>query len=385
MLNEVQIEKYLYKYAERHENFVNDIGNIIAVRLEANNRVRSLDKTFSLGEALKREQDLNKIKRTINSLIQTQTEAIAKDLAEISRLVYNDSKSTIGDGENYHLPDTVKKAIEKARLSLFNLINNPTFISNGKIYLPTDLYSTVINQGYLNKGVFASISSVRNALERFLNARSTFTYKDTNDDEPRTVSAINSLRMNVLSSIKNIIEKTTNFIVSKFKPDGVELSAHIAPAPDHAPAQGHQFSNEEFAKMQSGSDFVDIQGRAYQGFQRPIFAWNCRHYTKPIKIGKTKQEHTDEELQKILDDNERGYTTQDGKHYTLYECTQIQRGYERKIREAKSRHNMFTTLKDNTKANEYKAKANSLVSQYKTFSNACGLPVHNDRIKVNGY
>lgn len=381
MLNEVQIEKYLYRYAERHENFVKDIGNIIAVRLESNSRVRSLDKAFSLGEALKREQDLNKIKRTINNLIQTQTEELGKDLAEISRVIYNDSKSDIGDGENYYLPKTVKNAIEQAKLSLLTLINNPTFISNGKIYLPADLYTTVIQQGLLTKGVFASIGPLRNALERFLNARSTFTYKDTTDTEPRTVSAINSLRMNVLNSIKNIIEKTKNFIVSKFKSDGVELSAHIAPAPDHAPAQGHQFSNEEFAKMQSGSDFVDVQGRSYQGFQRPIFAWNCRHYTKPIKIGKSKQEHTDEELQKILDDNERGYTTSDGRHYTLYECTQIQRGYERKIRDAKAKWGLYNTIKDNTKTNEYLGKINSLVNQYKTFSNACGLPVHNDRIK----
>ena len=43
-------------------------------------------------------------------------------------------------------------------------------------------------------------------------------------------------------------------------------------------------------------------------------------------------------IDKILEDNERGYTDSNGRHRTLYECTQVQRRYEREIRKAKEKY-----------------------------------------------
>ena len=383
MLNEVDLENYLFKYSKRHGEFVQGVGEIIATKIKHISGIKSANTPFTLLETFKKEQDLNKIRNLQVQMVTTQVAELGRDLSQVSYIVFADSRGNIGE-DVYIMPKDVKIEIEKEKLALLALINKPVFLMNNRKYTPTDIYNVLVNEVYMTHDM-SGIKSVRNALNRFVNARSMFEYKDTDNNENRLTSAINSLRMSVLSSIKNIIEKTTNFIAKQFKYDGVELSAHIHPAPDHAPVQGKQFSNEEFEKMQSGASCTDVKGNVYEGFQRPIMAWNCRHYVKPIKIGKNKPEHSDYELNKILEENEKGYTTSDGKHYTLYECTQIQRGYERKIREYKERSILAKICKDKTKENEYKGKVQDYTRQYKTFSNACGLPVMSERIRIDGY
>jgi len=383
MLTEVDIENYLFKYSKRHDDFVQGIGEILATKIKHITGIRSANTPFTLLETFKTEQDLNKIRNLQVQMVTTQVSELGKDLSQISYIVFADSRKNIGE-ELYVMPQSVKTEIEKEKLALLALINRPVFVMNNKNYTPTGIYNVLTNEVFMTHDM-SGIKSVRNALNRFVNARSMFEYKDTETNENRVISAINTLRLSVLSSIKNIIEKTTNFITKKFKSDGVELSAHICPAPDHAPVQGKQFSNEEFEKMQSGASFTDVRGNVYAGFERPIMAWNCKHYIKPIKIGKDKPEHSDYELNKILEDNERGYTTSDGRHYTLYECTQIQRGYERKIRENKEKSILAKICKDTTKENEYKGKVRDYSRQYKAFSNACKLPIMYERIKVDGY
>jgi hypothetical protein len=190
--------------------------------------------------------------------------------------------------------------------------------------------------------------------------------------------------MNVLESTKNLINEMQTTMGNQFGADGVELSAHIYPAPDHAPAQGHQFTLENIDRMQSAESFEDVDGNHYEGFVRRIGEWNCRHYFMSIKLG-TKPTYTQEQLNKILEDNERGYTTPDGRHYTLYECTQIQRRYERNIRNAKEKYLFSKAIKDTNSMSVAKTKVNALMTQYRQFSNACGIPIQRSRISVKDY
>ena len=206
----------------------------------------------------------------------------------------------------------------------------------------------------------------------------------SSDDEPRVVSANRAVRFNVLDSIKKMINKIQDIMGKQFGANGLELSAHFAPAPDHAPAQGHQFTKKEVDKMQSGADFQDVNGNTYIGFERQIGQWNCRHYFMKIKLGADPQ-YSQKQLDKILEDNERGYTTPSGKHYTLYECTQIQRRYERNIRKAKEKYLMEKALSNKQAMQTLRIRVGDLTRQYKQFSNACDLPIKFERLKVKDY
>ena len=176
-----------------------------------------------------------------------------------------------------------------------------------------------------------------------------------------------------------------NIVGEEFGANGIELSVHMNPAPDHAEAQGHQFTNKEFDKMQHGENFKDTKGREYQGFDRAIGTLNCRHFAISIKVGYANQNYSDEELADILKKNEEGYTFPNGKHLTMYECTQYQRQLETKIRYAKDGQITAKASGDMDLAKEYQAKVDRYTKEYMEFSRACGLTPKTQKFAVEGY
>ena len=95
--------------------------------------------------------------------------------------------------------------------------------------------------------------------------------------------------------------------------------------------------------------------------------------------------YTQKQLNKILEDNERGYTDENGKHRTLYECTQIQRRYEREIRNAKNKYLYGKALNDKAMMARARNSVGTLTTRYKQFSNKCGIPTKLERIRVKDY
>ena len=194
-----------------------------------------------------------------------------------------------------------------------------------------------------------------------------------------------AVRRNILDGIREVNQEMQNIVGEEFGANGIELSVHMNPAPDHADAQGHQFTNKEFDKMQNGENFKDAQGREYQGFDRAIGTLNCRHFAISVMIGYAKQNYTDEELAEILKKNEEGYTFPNGKHLTMYECTQYQRQLETKIRYAKDGQMTAQASGDLDLAKKYQAKVNQYTREYKAFSKACGLSEKKSKMTVSGY
>lgn len=147
--------------------------------------------------------------------------------------------------------------------------------------------------------------------------------------------------------------------------NGVEISAHLAPAPDHAPCQGHQFTNQNWEFIQSGLDFIDVEGRKYDGFPRQVGTCNCRHLTKPIIIGISQPEYSDYDLERILKANERGFNAGNGKHYTFYECTQRLNYFKRQTDKAYS----GIRLAESAGNDKLKSKYQASYSHYKNLYN----------------
>ena len=113
--------------------------------------------------------------------------------------------------------------------------------------------------------------------------------------------------------------------------------------------------------------------------------WNCRHVAMSIVIGVMQPNYTDEQLQDILDKNEEGYTFPDGRHLTMYECTQEQRRMETEIRYAKDGQMTAMAAGNMELAKEYQAEVNRLTKEYRAFSKACGLSPKLEKIRVEGY
>lgn len=127
-----------------------------------------------------------------------------------------------------------------------------------------------------------------------------------------------AVRRNVMGGLGLMQEQITQYNHDSLGADGWEISAHANSAPDHEPIQGKQYSDAEYTALNNS-------------LLRRIGTLNCGHAAFPIILGVSEPQYTEEQLRKFREDNAAGITV-DGKHYTGYEATQMQRKLERAIR-----------------------------------------------------
>lgn len=135
----------------------------------------------------------------------------------------------------------------------------------------------------------------------------------------RTRRLDSAVRMNILDGMRALNNETSRRFGEEYNADGIEISVHSKPAPDHADIQGRQFSIEEFDKLENGEIATDYQGNKYDGAdKRHIGEYNCYHKIFSIVLGVSKPEYTDKQLNDIRESNLSGFDFE-GKHYTMYE------------------------------------------------------------------
>ena len=194
-----------------------------------------------------------------------------------------------------------------------------------------------------------------------------------------------AVRKNIQDGVKQINQRIQDEIGKQVGADGKELSVHANSAPDHESFQGHQFTNEEYEKLQSNDNFRDADGQLFTGVKRIIGEWNCRHFAYSIIIGQSKPRYSKQQLQNMIRKNHEGYINADGKHFTLYECTQVQRKLETKIRYAKEEQMLMKELGNNLARTSARRRVEYLTAEYKRFSKQCNMPMRLNRTTVPGY
>ena len=147
--------------------------------------------------------------------------------------------------------------------------------------------------------------------------------------------------------------------------NGWEISAHANSAPDHEPIQGKQYSDVEYTALNNS-------------LVRRIGTLNCGHVAFPIILGINSPQYSDAELTDLRRQNEEGITYQ-GKHYTGYEATQMQRKIERSIRLQKNRILVDKATGDTDKRTIDQIKLRQLNEEYRRFSQAAGLRTESER------
>ena len=154
--------------------------------------------------------------------------------------------------------------------------------------------------------------------------------------------------------------------------------------------QGRQFSNEEYKKLSDGEVAKDYKGISRQlghsknGSYRHISEYNCYHKIFPIVLGVSKPEYTDKQLKEIQEKNERGFDFE-GKHYTNYQGTQLQRRIETEIRKAKDTQILARASGDTELVEQSQGRITKLTNKYREILKASGLPSQLQRASVNGY
>jgi len=134
----------------------------------------------------------------------------------------------------------------------------------------------------------------------------------------------------------------------------MEISAHSGARPTHAVWQGQlvTLTGKDAGKVMDGMKVFTLSEIGYgsgDGFR----GWNCRHDWYPYFPGLSTPNYSKKELETLNEKN----IEWNGKKYTEYEISQMQRAQERKIRELKRQTVKMQDAADFTENPELKAAA----------------------------
>lgn len=262
------------------------------------------------------------------------------------------------------------------------------FTINNEFKNIKDTYNYLLDEALLNVG--QGKETFDNAMSRILKDMGGSGLKTINYASGRSMRLDSAVRMHLKSSLRELHNENQKIVGEEFDSDGIEISVHSHPAPDHEKVQGRQFSNEEYAKLQNGEVAKDYKGRVYSldhddnDSYRPISELNCYHYIFSIILGVSEPEYSDKELKDIIKANDDGFEYE-GKHYTNYQGEQLQRALERKIREQKDIQILAKASDNKELIGEAQNNITLLTRKYKELSDVSKLPPKMKRLQVANY
>lgn len=395
MINEKQIdllvERLVRRIEEANTYFLKRIGSSVA-------RLKILTPTQAqqLVQILKYGGNYEEIIKEIAKY----TGLNIKDIEEIFNTYAKKDRLWSKQFYEYrNIPFEESSALISQRKALTELVKNEMYnftrtnvlgyTINGVFYNLRDTYNKLLDEALLNVG--EGKETFDQAMTKILKDIGGSGLKTLNYESGRNIRLDSAVRMHLKGSLRELHNEQQKIIGEEIGYDGVEISTHSHPAPDHALVQGRQFSNEEFDKFQNDIDSVSYDGIKFPATseetghdRRSISQYNCYHYIFSIVLGVSKPEYSNEELQEIIDRNNEKVEI-DGKKYTKYECTQLQRSLERKIREQKDIQILAKASGNEQLIGESQQKITQLTHKYHEISKKSDLPTKLERLKVSGY
>ena len=195
--------------------------------------------------------------------------------------------------------------------------------------------------------------------------------------------ADSAVRMNIMDGLRRINREIQEKFGEEFGADGIEVSHHKNAAPDHIDTvDGRQFSKKGDVKIK-GIKYKDYD-TVNNSLDRHVGELNCYHFPMQIILGVSEPMYSKEQLEADKQANINGFDFE-GKHYTNYEGTQLQRQIETKIRQYKDRQIGAKAINDTDEVYRCQEKIRQLTDKYKELSDVSGLPTKVDRLRVDGY
>lgn len=401
MVNEKVVEKLMKPIVDRQEAINNYVIEKIAKRVREIGELSSSD-VYSLTRLRASGADIKEINEELARLTGLQVKDIKKLIKQVAELNYIDAKPFYDYRHTPYIPfekniplQEIVAAVAKQTVDTYiNLSKSQAFmirdLKNPKVLKPTSIaktYQSIVDEAIQvsQQGTIDYNTAMRRTMKQLNESGIRYVTYDTESGRKYTQRLDTAVRRNILDGIRAINQGVQDEVGKQFGADGKEITVHENSAPDHEPIQGHQFTNEEYDKLQNEEPFEDYNGRKFSAIKRAIGTLNCRHFTYSIVLGVTKPNYSQEQLDEMIKRNHQGYTTKDGRHLTLYECTQYQRRLETEIRKNKDGQMMALQCGDEDLAREYQAKINRLTKKYNAFSKAVGIAPQKTRMTVSGY
>lgn len=395
-------DEVIDKVVERLVNRIEETNTYIIKKIgESIKQIGTLTPTQAqqLINILKYGGDYNKIAKKLAEISKLNVkdiyvifEEVAKKETEFAKQFYDyRGKKFIPFDENKALQNQVKALAKITANEYINLTKTTAFASKvGNKLVYTEVgkkYQEVLDKAVLS--ISQGKESFDTEMRKVIKELAESGIRTVDYASGRSMRVDSAVRMQMKGALRNLHNEMQQQFGEEFDSDGAEISVHLNPAPDHAEVQGRQFSLKEFEKFQNDKDAVDYKGKLFPAEfegrdRRSISQYNCYHYVFSIVLGVSEQRYTDEELQRIIDDNNKGFEL-DGKHYSMYEGEQLQRQIELAIRKQKDIQIGARAVGDNDLIRESQQKITALTNKYKELSKESGLSTKMKRMQVSGY
>lgn len=397
-LIDIVIERLISRIEDTNTYILQEIGNSIKqIRDITPSKRHQLIQILKYGENY--QDILNKLSKMTNLNL--------KDIKDIFKEV---SKKDLNFAKNFYKYRNIpfveyeqNEALKRQTEALANIVKNEMYNftrSNVLGYTIRDLrgrpqfiglretYNRVLDEAFLNVG--QGKESFDSAMTRIMKDIGGSGLKTIEYQSGRSVRLDSSIRMHLKGRLRELHNENQKLFGAEFDYDGYEISVHSNPAEDHQLVQGRQFSIAEYDRLNSGLEAVDYKGNTYtldhdgNGSYRPISEMSCYHYIFSIILGISQPEYNEEELQKIIDENNEGFNFEN-KHYTMYQGEQLLRKVELELRKSKDTQILARSSNNVELVGEMQSRITQLTSKYRDILKASGLKSKLNRARVSQY
>lgn len=188
-------------------------------------------------------------------------------------------------------------------------------------------------------------------------------------------------RRAVMTGVNQICAKYTEQSAEYLETPYFEVSAHSGARdkPGPSPWSSHKGWQGKVYSIRAGDIYPNIYEVCGLGAVDGLEGANCRHRRNVWVEGVSERTYTDEQLAHI--DDGLGCTFE-GKTYTAYEATQMQRRVERTIRKLKREKAAYKDAGLTEEEQAVNIRLRRVNAKYTAFSKAAGLPEQRERMKV---
>ena len=325
----------------------------------------------SVEEAINKTTGISKQK--LNSLLNDVVERNQKYYTEVIDLVHVTQPGTLVDAATV---DAIKRQTHD---TFRNLTASMGFLVGNMMLKPARAYQWALDNAemQIQSGAISYNQAIANAVRQLANSGIKVVDYESGHRDSIDVAA----RRAVMTGVNQICAKYTEQAAEYLDTPYFEVSAHAGARdiPGKSPWSSHKAWQGRVYSTRSNGIYPSIYDVCGLGAVDGLEGANCRHWRNVWVEGVSERTYTDEQLAHIDDD--LGCTF-DGKTYTAYEATQMQRRVERQIIK---QDRLVTAYKASGQMDECRAanaKLTRLISKYKAFSAAAGLPEQRERMKV---
>lgn len=185
-------------------------------------------------------------------------------------------------------------------------------------------------------------------------------------------------RRAIFTGLNQLTSKYTETAAETLETDMYEITAHRGARDKGTGWKNHKAWQGKVYSTKDGSKYPNIYKVCGLGAVDGLEGANCRHHRHAFLEGVSERVYTDDELANI----DPPPVEFEGRTYSAYEATQMQRKIERTVRKLERRRAAYNAAGMTGKEEQTGIRIRRLKKEYREFSRAASLPTQTNRMKV---